>query len=150
MSELVPTGSKYTDDQRMQAAMVYAIKGTTTAVERELGIPNQTISDWRRHEWWNEAVSRLREEKQDLYIAKYGELIEEGTRIALEKLPEASARDAMIIAATANDKLRLALNQPTSITSTSSTMQALMDQFRELSSKWDEKQANVIAVQEDT
>ena len=148
MSELVPMGSKYTDDQRMQALLLYAIKGTGSAVSKETGIPQTTISGWRREEWWNEKLAEVRNEKQDLYIAKYGELIEEGTRIALEKLPEASARDAMIIAATANDKLRLALNQPTSISSTSSTMQALMDQFRELSSKWDEKQANVIATQD--
>ena len=132
MSELCPTGSKYSDDQRMQAAVLYAVHGVGSIVSREMNIPETTISNWRKQDWWDTAIAEVRSEKQDYYIAKYGELIEEGTRVALEKLPEASARDAMIIAATANDKMRLALNQPTSISGKAEGMGELMAKFEKI------------------
>ena len=133
MSELVPSGSKYTDDDRMKAVVTYAVMGSGAAVSRETGIPERTILDWRKSDWFNTALAEVRAEKQDEYIAQYDKLITEGTRIALDKLPDASARDAMIIAATANDKLRLALNQPTSISASSKGIDDLKRQFEELS-----------------
>jgi len=147
MSELVGPGSKYTDEQRLDAAIMYAHKGTLSATSKEVGIPRQTLSGWQKCDWWESTLSEVRHKKHDLYVAKYGELIEEGTRVALEKLPEASARDAMIIAATANDKLRLALNQPTSISGKSDGIEDLAAQFRALSKQWEEKQINVVSEQ---
>ena len=42
------------------------------------------------------------------------------------------------------DKARVQLNMPTSIRGDSSNMQALADQFRELSRTWNEKKVNSI------
>ena len=147
MSELVPSGSKYTDDQRMQAVVHYAVTGLGSAVSRELNIPESTLCQWRKEDWWVNALAEVRSAKQDEYIAQYDKLITEGTRIALDKLPDASARDAMIIAATANDKLRLALNQPTSISASSKGIDDLKRQFEELSANHKAIESTVVSDQ---
>ena len=135
MSEMVPSGSKYSDDIRKQAATLYAVKGVASIVSRDMNIPETTISDWRNTDWWDDIIVQVRSEKSDEHIAQYNKLIDEGQRIALEKLPEASARDAMIIAATATDKTRLLLNQPTSISSNSSSIEQLQKRFEALASR---------------
>ena len=148
MGEMVHTGSKYTDEDRMNAVVLYATKGTGSAVSRETGIPETTISLWRKSDWWEGAIAEVRSEKQDVYIAQYDKLITEGNTIALEKLPEASARDAMIIAATANDKLRLCLNQPTTIKGESDSIKTLAAQFAKLSADHRTIQSTVVSVQD--
>jgi len=112
MSELVGPGSKYTDEQRRQAAILYAINGTATSVESELNIPARTVNDWRNSEWWESIVAEVRLENNDRLIAKAQQIIDSATDITLEKLPEASAKDAATIGAIYVDKLRLSLNQP--------------------------------------
>ena len=148
MSELVGQGSKYTDEQRREAAILFATKGNISATSTALDIPRTTIGTWTKEDWWDQIVSEVRQEKADEHIANYHALVTEGQRIALEKLPEASARDAMIIAATATDKARLLLNQPTSISGKHEGMTELMRQFEQLADSYREKQANVVATQE--
>jgi len=52
MSDMVDRGSKYTDEQRRYAAAQYAVTGTLRSIEKETGIPNQTLSDWKGSDWW--------------------------------------------------------------------------------------------------
>ena len=132
-TEITSQGSKYSEEIKRKALAHYAVTGKGSDVSRELGIPETTICGWKKTDWWVSALEELRSAKQDEYIAQYDKLITEGTKIALDKLPDASARDAMIIAATANDKLRLALNQPTSISASSKGIDDLKKQFEELS-----------------
>jgi hypothetical protein len=143
-----PNGSKYDDQQRIDAAIMYAHKGSFSATSREVGIPRQTICTWKDCEWWDRVVSEVRQQKNDLYVAKYGDIIEQAVDIVQEKLPESSARDAMIIAATANDKLRLALNQPTSIRGDSDSIKSLAAEFAKLSQDHKNIQDSVVSTQE--
>ena len=149
MSEMVGNTSPYTDVQRKEAAIQYAIKGNLSSISRAIDIPRKTLSDWKQTDWWDEIVAEVRHAKSDEHIARYVQLVDEGQRIALEKLPEASARDAMIIAATATDKARLLLNQPTSISSNSASMSELQAQFEALAANHKAIQSTVIAVQDD-
>jgi hypothetical protein len=150
MSNLVRKGSKYTDQQRMEVVLLYAISGNAKKVAKDTGIPRTTIVGWKKTDWWQDAVMSVRSEKADEHRAKYSELVDKAQQVALEKLPEASARDAMIIAATGTDKIRLADNMPTTITGKAESMNALAAEFKALSAKWDEKQANVVAVQDES
>lgn len=147
MSELVGPGSKYTDEQRRQAAILYAINGTATSVESELNIPARTVNDWRNSEWWESIVAEVRLENNDRLIAKAQQIIDSATDITLEKLPEASAKDAATIGAIYVDKLRLSLNQPTSISGKAEGIEDLAAQFRALSKQWEEKHINVVSEQ---
>ena len=154
MGKMVIQGSKYTDEQRHQAIVMYAVLGTGARVSRETGISEQTLSDWRKQEWWIEGLEEVRSAKQDEHINAYHEL----TKKALDKADrgiealgdDLSASDikALVVAgATATDKGRLLMNQPTSISSKSTDMSALADEFRKVSKQWDEKQIGVVSVQ---
>ena len=68
-------------------------------------------------------------------------MVDKAQDIALEKLPDASAAQASIIAATATDKGRLLLNQPTSITGKGQSIDDLAKAFNKLANR------NVVSVQ---
>lgn len=137
MSDMVPRGSKYTDEQRMEAAVLYAAKGNMSIVARDTDIPRTTLIGWKNDsDWWDTVVAKVRHEKADEQRARYSELVDAAQEQALEKLPDASAKDAMIIAAVGTDKIRLSDGMPTSISSTENTqtqIRALAEQFAELS-----------------
>ena len=148
MSKLVTRGSKYTDDQRIAAAVLYAAKGTYSAVIREQDIPKSTLSNWSKTDWWDDVLVQVRTEKSDEHRAKYVEIVDLAQEITLDKLPEASAAQAHLIACQATDKVRLHDGMPTSIAGKADGMDSLIKKFDALADRWDEKQANVIAVQE--
>lgn len=149
MGELVKRGSKYSDEDRRNVVVNYALYGNQEKVSEIVNIPSSTISGWRNHsDWWDDLLAEVRNAKQDEHIAKYTQLVGDAIDYAHANLDKASPKDALIMAATATDKARLLLNQPTSISGKSSDMTALAKQFEELSKKWDEKQVNVVSVQQ--
>jgi len=150
MSDLVKSGSKYSDQQRMEVAILYAISGNAKKVAKATGIPRTTIVGWKKQEWWQDAVTSIQSEKADEHRAKYSELVDKAQRVALKKLPEANAAQANLIACQATDKIRLHDGMPTEITGKSTDMAALANEFRKLSEQWNEKQANVVETQDET
>ncbi len=149
MSKLVK-GSKYTNAQKADVAIQYAISGNMKKVARQSGIPRTTIIGWKKQDWWPELIAKIRDEKADEHRAKYSQLVDKAQQVALEKLPEASAAQANLIACQATDKIRLHDGMPTEITGKSTDMVALANEFRKLSEQWDEKQANVVETQDET
>ena len=75
MSDLVKSGSKYSDQQRMEVAVLYAISGNAKKVAKATGIPRTTIVGWKKQEWWQDAVTSIQSEKADEHRAKYSELV---------------------------------------------------------------------------
>jgi len=148
MSEMVGAGSKYTDDQRIDAAIMYAEKGSFAAVMRQTDIPKPTLHGWSKSEWWVSTVEQVRTENKERNIARYDDLMTRAYNQCKDKLGEASARDAMIIMATAQDKARILQSLPNQYQGKAEGMQALAEQFRELSRQWDEKQVGVVAIQD--
>ena len=145
MGELVKAGSSYTDEQRREALSLYAVKGVASVVSRQLNIPETTICHWRKSDWWLSGLEELRSQNQDEHIAAYHQLVREGLKVALDKLPDASAREAAVIAAVATDKAQLLQNRPTAIRGDTGGVAALAKQFAQLSEQWNEKQTNVVA-----
>jgi len=150
MSKLVKNGSKYSDQQRMEVAILYAISGNMKKVAKDTGIPRTTIVGWKQSDWWQSAVAKVRDEKADEHRALYSELVDKAQLVALKKLPDATAQQAMTIAAIGTDKIRLHDGMPTEITGQSGGTQALIKKFNDLADAWDEKQANVIQTQDKT
>ncbi len=132
MSDLVKTGSKYSDQQRMEVAILYAISGNAKKVAKATGVPRTTIVGWKKQEWWQDAVTSIQSEKADEHRAKYSELVDKAQQVALEKLPEANAAQANLIACQATDKIRLHDGMPTEITGNMDN-RALAEQCKELS-----------------
>ena len=150
MGKLVAKGSKYSEQKRMEVAVLYAISGNAKQVARDTGIPRTTIVGWKKTDWWEDAVRTIRSEKADEHRAMYSELVSKAQQVTLEKLPEASAAQAHLIACQAIDKVRLLDGMPTEIADRSSDMVALANKYRRLSDQWNEKQVNVVATQDET
>lgn len=144
MGELSPRGSKYSDEQRKEAAVLYTIKGSMRHVSDAMGIPQRTLHDWKGTDWWDEVSNEVRSENDNLFKSRYSEIIDKATRITIEKLDDVSAKDAAVIAAVAQDKLRLLCNQPSRITANADSMASLAQAFEKLALQHQEKIANAI------
>ena len=135
MGDIVKTGSKYSDEQRMEVAVLYAVSGNAKKVAKDTGIPRTTIVGWKGQDWWQDVVGQIRAQNNDKALAKYAQMVDKAQDIALEKLPDASAAQASIIAATATDKGRLLLNQPTSITGKVGSIADLAKEFNRIANE---------------
>ena len=140
MSDMVPTGSKYTDTERKEAAVQYAITGLLTRVSSDTGIPETTLSDWTKTEWWDDVIGEVRSEKQNEHIALYHALTTKAldkANTGIDKLDDdlsASDIKALVITgAAATDKARLLLNQPTTISGKSDSIKEMTALFRKAS-----------------
>lgn len=170
MGDLVRAGSKYCDETRRRAAIEYCVHGTMSKVSALTGIPETTLAHWKnKADWWDEMVAEVRSQigeailAQNLQIAtKAAERVLDSLENGDEKLiwdkdkrehvikrVKPTGKDAAVISAISQDKARIQMNLPTSITTKTIDTQALAKQFEELSRQWSEKQCRVVAVQDE-
>ncbi len=130
MGRLVETGSKYTDEDRRKAVVLYMLLPTNTAVAKEIGCYQSTISRWRRTDWWEQERVRFWEIEEELR-AILRKVVLEGTQRVLECIRDGtvSGKDAMVISGMAYDKLRLSENRPTTISAASGGIQAALEEI---------------------
>ena len=147
MGDIVKTGSKYSDEQRMEVAVLYAVSGNAKKVAKATGIPRTTIVGWKKADWWDDLVAQVRSENTARHRAEYSKIVDLAQKQTIKELPNATAQQASIISGVAFDKLRLIDNQPTSISSNQDS-KTLAEACIELSRTMREKQVNVVAVQD--
>ena len=147
MGKLVTRGSKYTDEQRISAAVIYAAKGTYSAVTREMNIPKSTLSNWSKTDWWDATVVEVRTKKSGEHRANYVEIIDKAQKQVIKALPKANAAQANLIACQATDKIRLHDGMPTSISSNLDNRE-LAEVWKELSRTM--RDHRVVSVQKDS
>ncbi len=147
MGKLVTRGSKYTDEQRISAAVIYAAKGTYSAVTREMNIPKSTLSNWSKTDWWDATVVEVRTEKSGEHRANYVEIIDKAQQQVIKALPKANAAQANLIACQATDKVRLHDGMPTSI-NVGQDNRELCEVWKELSRTM--RDHGVVSVQKDS
>ena len=132
----------WTREQKVQAAIHYAINGSVAKIERDLDIPKSTTCSWKnkRDDIWVETVALVRTEKDDEHIALYAQLVDAGLAKALELLPSTKcAKTAMLVACMGTDKQRLLLNLPTSITGKAVTSEDLLNKFAAIAKEFNRK-----------
>ena len=131
MGRLVETGSKYADVDRRKAVALYMTLATNTAVAKEIGCYQSTISRWRRTDWWDEESARLYQDMGDEYRATLRQIVLEGVKRASACIKDGSVsgKDSMVISGIAYDKLRLSENRPTTISGASKGIQSKLDEL---------------------
>jgi len=159
MSEMVGPGSKYSDEDRRRAAVEFLVTGNMTLVAKNIGIPRQTLVDWKHSEWWEEVISEVRHEKGEEIDAYLTKLIDSAFEQAQDRVENGDyrvtkdgelirvpmgGRDLVIAGATVYDKQRLHRNEPTSIRCEFKSIEELAVQFRQLSSNHKIKRVNSI------
>ena len=135
--------SHYSDEDRRTAVALYLEHGKASIVSNRTGIPETTLSMWRKQEWWDDLAAVISIEVDDRLRALLRESAISGQEKAIEKLDTASARDCAMIAAIAIDKLRLIDGKPTRITE-GSKIDGLAAQLAKLS---DQVNAKVVSDQ---
>ena len=159
---LTGPGSKYTDEERRGAALEYGVYGNMAKVARTTGIPETTLFHWKNHsDWWDTLVVEVRGEKADEQRQGYSLIVDKAHREVIDRLEKGDfahyqgkkfripvkAKEAAIISGIATEKIRLSDNLPTTITDNRSSedqIKKLVQFFRDVSSKYKEKQANAI------
>jgi hypothetical protein len=157
-------GSKYSNPQRIEAAVTYMVHGSLAKTSKAFRIPITTLYDWKKSEWWVPLTDEVRHEKEDEFRAGFSGIIETALFRAKDALGHGdtklvktkegyeerrvpvSAKDAMVMAAIAYDKLRLSENLPTTITQ-SENSKSLQAQLEELSDRLDEREKTVVSDQ---
>lgn len=168
MSELVGKGSKYSDEDRRRAVIEYSVHGVMSKVSDLMGIPETTLSSWKNNtDWWYELTTEVRSEIEDRLLAQNLQIATRAGQVALDSLENGdeklvfdkntgeyvikhvklSGKDAAIIGGIYQDKARVQLNLPTSVSSSGSieSLKALAQKFEQLA-----RDNRVIAVQKNS
>ena len=121
---------KYSNAIKEQAAIEYAICGSVNKVAKDMTIPNQTISEWKKTDWWDDLIGKVRAEKAEQHIATYTRIVDAAQKVVLDKIDESTASQASLIACQAQDKGLLLQGRPTSITAKQDNVEAMAARFR--------------------
>ena len=123
-------GSYYTQEDKQFAALMYLQYGNMVKVSALTGIPQTTLSDWNRRDWWENLVALVRTEKKDELNANLTRLIDKSVQVIEKQLEnnQVKAIDAAKIMGISFDKRQILNHEPTSITS-SSKISDLQQQF---------------------
>ncbi len=92
MSKLVPTGSKYSDEDRRRAVIEYHIHGSQTKVSKLTGIPQSTIATWIKTDWWAEQLLKLSNQLEDQILANNEKIVTESQEQLLDRLKNGDFR----------------------------------------------------------
>lgn len=122
-------GSLYTDEQRRQAVVAYQVLGNLRELERQTGIPNETLGAWKRSDWWNELAAQVNAEVRDEITASLTRAVQTSIKHVEDRLANGDTvvskgelvripvrcRDLAVTTAILFDKRQLLMNQPTAI-----------------------------------
>lgn len=131
-TEITSQGSKYTREERRHAAVIYADCGLGSKTSEQTGVSESTIGLWKQTDWWDEIITEVRSANADRSIAEYNDIQELARKQVIAKLPEATAQQAMTVAAIAQDKSRVLQSLPNQHQGDNKGMEALAQQFKEL------------------
>jgi len=155
----------YDDIAKINAAYLYAASGNYSKVARDTNIPRTTIVSWAKDSpVWVDSLVKARQEISDEILAYNLEIVIKTNEQIIDRIDNGDTvltkdgkqvrvpmkgRDLAVVSGIKEDKARVSLGQATSIVGKSTDMAALANEFRKLSEQWEEKQVNVVAVQEE-
>ena len=64
------------EKDRIRAATVYAVTGSSQQTSEIVGIPAGTIRQWKTQEWWPRIIDRIRQEKDDELDVKFTQIVD--------------------------------------------------------------------------
>ncbi len=78
--------SKYSDEDRRRVVIEYHIHGTQTRVAKITGIPQTTIADWLKTDWFAEQSTALHVQTEKKILAKNQEIIDASQSQLLDRV----------------------------------------------------------------
>ncbi len=125
------SGSRYTDEDRREAAITYLVTGNLRATAKQSNVNERTLADWVRSDWWDALLQTLHAEKGRELDSKLTQIIDRSLHELADRLVHGDqqltrdgslvrvpipAKDAAIVAAVMFDKRQILRNLPTRIT----------------------------------
>ena len=146
------TTCKYSHEDKRAAMACYAVHGNFVKCSKILNIPDTTLGQWSRSEWWLQGMTEIRDQKQDeidagisniidLAIGSVSERIENGDEMidskGVRRFKAVSARDSATILGIAFDKQRILRMLPTTITASTDNAKLLklQESFEQLAAQ---------------
>jgi hypothetical protein len=120
----------YSDAKKMEVCCAFAVTGNSRRVSEITKVPEGTIRMWKQTEWWQDIMSRIRQEHNEELDTKLTKLVDKAMDKINDRLENGDyvynakadklirkpvgARDLSTITATAIDKRQLLRGEPTS------------------------------------
>lgn len=134
----------YSEDEKREAVALYFVHGTQSAVAQALDIPQRTISDWMRSDWWAEYHAAMVRSCKDESGSAFRRIVKKAAtgledrldngdiildRKGREKRKPISAKDLTVIMAIATDKDRVLRGEPTTISGKATDLKGKAAEF---------------------
>ena len=155
MQQVSRVENQYTDEVKRGVIASYVVHGNQSEVARVANIPRKTVNEWCKSSWGLELISQIRHENGDEMISGFTNIIKRALKTTMDRLDTGdyvgldsegktlykpvSARDSIVIAGIATDKMRLLSNQATSITVTDSALTKISEQLQQFTRHKQEK-----------
>ena len=160
---LANKGSKYTDEHRRAAIGMFLVTGNYKETAKRLNMPDTTIHNWTKSEWWLNEIAIVRAEKSDELdamvsnsinkaIKSVDDRLESGDAYVIAKTGEVgykpvSARDSATVLGILYDKRQIMRLLPTTITASTDNdkLLKLQQSFEQLAAaKTKEIEASIV------
>ena len=69
-------GSKYGVQKRIQVAVAFLVEGNVSRTSKVTAIPETTIRDWRKTDWWEQLCAEVRGEKESEFRAGFTRIVD--------------------------------------------------------------------------
>lgn len=138
---------EYSDDEKREAVVLMFTLGTQSAVSAALDIPQRTISDWMKTDWWGVYHAEMVKACKDEQGAGYRHIVAKAQKELIDRLEHGdlrrdragklkrtpiTAKDLMVITAIATDKDRILRGEPTSISAKATDLGAAARDFERI------------------
>lgn len=139
----------WNENDRIKAAVCYALTGNAKRVEEITRIPAGTIRQWKTQPWWPQIIDRIRQEHDDELDVKFTGIIDKTIGVINDRLEKGDfvydtrnetlvrkpvgARDTALIASTFIDK-RALIREKRKVHSEES---AVMDRLKKLAREFE-------------
>lgn len=127
-------------EQRYHAAALFVSTGNMAEVERQTSIPYQTLMNWKKSQWFIDAVEELKSQRYDQLDSRLASIVDKATKIVEERLVEGDvkmlrdgttvtvpvdAKTASTILQSSFNQMQVVNNRPTSISANMSVDERL-------------------------
>ncbi len=131
----------WSQDKKAQCAITLLTCGSIKQAAKQCHVPVKTLGHWALHdEYFIDKVASLQDEKSIEHQNTYGLIVDKAQQITLEKLKDASAAQANLIACQASDKALLLAGKPTKITSNSDSIEHYTKLFQDIANQVEAEQ----------
>lgn len=137
----------YSDEEKREAVVLFFLHGTQSAVAKALDIPQRTISDWMKTEWWADYHRQMVSGNRDEFGAVFRRIVKKSASELEDRLDKGdlvlgrdgkkrrkpiSAKDLTVIMAIATDKDRILRGEPTSISAKATDLGSAAKEFERI------------------